>query len=102
MGDFARRAAAALVLAPIALAAVWSGGLVFAGLVALAAVVMSYEWDRLAGGDQHLQRLTDRLCHGLAALRRSMAMSTRSGVAGVSRRGQILWSATLATASDRA
>jgi phosphatidate cytidylyltransferase len=51
VGDFARRAAAALVLAPIALAAVWSGGLVFAGLVALAAVVMSYEWDRLAGGD---------------------------------------------------
>ena len=36
------------------------------------------------------------------ALSRSTAISTRSGVAGASRRGQILWSATLATASDSA
>ena len=37
-----------------------------------------------------------------SALSRSTAISTRSGVAGASRRGQILWSATLATASDSA
>src|SRR5215218_9258543 len=38
----------------------------------------------------------------ISARNRSTAISTRSGVAGASRRGQTLWSATLATASDSA
>lgn len=50
VSDFGQRVLSALVLAPVALAAVWSGGLVFAALVALAAGFMSQEWDRLAGG----------------------------------------------------
>ena len=62
----------------------------------------AHQHDRLTRRDQRLEGFAERCCHGLAALSRSMAMRMRSGVAGVSRRGQILWPATLATASDRA
>jgi phosphatidate cytidylyltransferase len=43
------RLASALVLAPLALAAVWLGGWVFAALVIVAAAGMGLEWARLTG-----------------------------------------------------
>ncbi|MFM9858588.1 CDP-archaeol synthase [Pseudoxanthobacter sp. M-2] len=43
-GDLVRRAASALVLAPIVLVAVWLGGLLFAGLVAVVAAIVMLEW----------------------------------------------------------
>ncbi len=46
-GDFGVRLASALVLFGIALAVVWAGGWVFAGWIALAAGVMSLEWERM-------------------------------------------------------
>ncbi|MDP6351579.1 MAG: phosphatidate cytidylyltransferase [Alphaproteobacteria bacterium] len=48
--EFLRRAASALVLAPVILAVAWIGGPAFVILVLAAAVLMSYEWDRLTGG----------------------------------------------------
>src|ERR1700736_6717282 len=43
------RVAAALVMIPVALAVVWYGGPWIAGLTALAAAVMAWEWGRLVG-----------------------------------------------------
>lgn len=43
-GDLVRRAVSALVLAPIVLVAVWLGGLLFAGLVAVIAAIVMLEW----------------------------------------------------------
>lgn len=43
-GDLLRRAASALVLAPVVLAAVWLGGLPFAALVAVIAAIVVLEW----------------------------------------------------------
>jgi phosphatidate cytidylyltransferase len=43
------RVASALVLAPVALAAVWLGSLFLALLTLLAAAAMAWEWSRLAG-----------------------------------------------------
>lgn len=48
-GDLRRRVISAAVLAPIALGCIWIGGLVFAGLVALVAIGLSYEWLGLCG-----------------------------------------------------
>jgi phosphatidate cytidylyltransferase len=45
--DLRRRAVSAAVLAPVALACVWVGGLVFAALVALAGLLLIAEWARL-------------------------------------------------------
>ncbi len=42
--DLVRRAASAAVLAPIVLAAVWLGGLLFAALVAVVAAIVVLEW----------------------------------------------------------
>jgi phosphatidate cytidylyltransferase len=47
-GDFYLRLASALVLAPLALAAIWIGGAVFAALVTVAALLLGWEWARLA------------------------------------------------------
>jgi len=44
------RALSAAVMAPVALAATWYGGYVFAAMVAVAAVMMAREWDRMTGG----------------------------------------------------
>jgi phosphatidate cytidylyltransferase len=44
------RALSAAVMAPIALAAAWYGGYVFAAMVAVAAAMMALEWDRMTGG----------------------------------------------------
>ncbi|WP_421865595.1 phosphatidate cytidylyltransferase [Parvibaculum sp.] len=49
-GDLGARVVSALVLAPVALAAVWFGGWVFALLLAIAAVLMSVESARLLFG----------------------------------------------------
>ncbi len=43
-GDLVRRAASAVVLAPIVLVAVWLGGPLFAGLVAVVAAIVMLEW----------------------------------------------------------
>ena len=45
--DIARRIASAAVLAPLALAAAYAGGLVFAALIAIFAFVMTWEWARV-------------------------------------------------------
>jgi phosphatidate cytidylyltransferase len=52
------RIASALVLVPVALAIVWAGGPWVAGLVALAAALMAWEWGRLVGRST---TLTDNL-----------------------------------------
>jgi phosphatidate cytidylyltransferase len=47
--DFGIRLASALILAPIALGALWRGGLAWQALVAVAMVGLAAEWTRLAG-----------------------------------------------------
>lgn len=47
-----RRALSALVLAPMVLGIAWAGGWAFTALVALAALIMAYEWDRLCRGEE--------------------------------------------------
>jgi len=60
------RIASALVMVPVALAIVWYGGPWIAGLAALAAAVMAWEWGRLVG---RASTLTDSLLlAGIAAL----------------------------------
>lgn len=49
-GDLGLRIVSALVLAPVALAAVWFGGWIFSLLLAVAAVLMSHETARLVFG----------------------------------------------------
>jgi len=44
------RILSALVMIPVALAAIWWGGYAFALLVAAAGAVMAWEWDRMTGG----------------------------------------------------
>lgn len=51
-GDLGLRVASAVVLAPVALAAVWFGGWIFALLLAIAAVLMSIEAARLLFGSE--------------------------------------------------
>jgi len=46
-GDFGLRALSALVLAPLALAALWVGGPAWVALLALAMVLLAMEWARL-------------------------------------------------------
>jgi phosphatidate cytidylyltransferase len=48
-GDLRLRVLSAAVIAPLALGCVWIGGLVFAGLVALVAIGLCYEWLGLCG-----------------------------------------------------
>ena len=50
------RVASAIVLAPLAIAAIWSGGWTFAVFVAVAGAVMAWEWTRLVrlGGGRPL------------------------------------------------
>lgn len=45
--DLRRRAISAAVLAPVALACIWAGGLAFAALIALAGLLLLAEWGRL-------------------------------------------------------
>ncbi len=48
-GRLRRRVLSALVLAPVALAAIWAGGLWFALLVAVATALAGWEWCRMTG-----------------------------------------------------
>lgn len=48
-GSLKLRIASALVMAPLALAAIWAGPPFFSGLVALGAAGMGWEWARLTG-----------------------------------------------------
>ena len=50
-GALGARILSALVMAPLALAAVWSGGWAFHGLVLAGALMLTYEWDRLCEGN---------------------------------------------------
>lgn len=49
-GELRQRVTSALVMIPLAIAAVWSGGLIFAAFVILLGVVMAWEWSRLVQG----------------------------------------------------
>ena len=49
-GELRQRIASALVMIPLAIAAVWSGGPIFAGFVIILGVVMAWEWSRLVQG----------------------------------------------------
>ncbi len=48
-GRLRRRVLSALILAPVALAAIWAGGLWFALLVAVATALAGWEWCRMTG-----------------------------------------------------
>ncbi len=48
-GKLGRRVLTALVLAPVAVALIYLGGWPFAGAIALSAIVMAVEWERLTG-----------------------------------------------------
>lgn len=48
-GDLRLRMLSAVVLAPLALACIWIGGVAFAGLIALMTIGLSYEWLVLCG-----------------------------------------------------
>ncbi len=50
IGALRLRILSALVLAPLAIVAIWFGGLFLAALIAAAAVIMAWEWGRLCGG----------------------------------------------------
>lgn len=60
------RIASALVMVPVALAIVWYGGPWIAGLAALAAALMAWEWGRLVGRSTSL--VDSLLLAGIAAL----------------------------------
>ena len=63
------RILSALVMIPVALLAIWSGGVAFALLVAAAAAVMAWEWTRMvSGGAFALAGQTAALLCSLAAL----------------------------------
>lgn len=49
-GSLVQRIASSLILAPAALATMYLGGPVFAGVVAFAAIVMTFEWARMIEG----------------------------------------------------
>lgn len=59
------RTLSALILGPIALAAIWSGGLFFVALIAVIALALAWEWDRLTGVGSSGPAL---MLHGAAAL----------------------------------
>ena len=50
MSELASRSIIGVLLAAVALAATVIGGYLFAGLIALAACVMFYEWRRIVSG----------------------------------------------------
>ena len=53
LGDgLMRRVWSALIILPVVLLALWAGGAVFSGFLALAGVIMSYEWVRLLASTQ--------------------------------------------------
>ena len=53
LGDgLMRRVWSALIIWPVVLLALWAGGAVFSGFLALAGVIMSYEWVRLLASTQ--------------------------------------------------
>jgi phosphatidate cytidylyltransferase len=56
-GGLKLRLASAAVLLPVALAAAWMGGWLFAALVALAAAGMGWEWARLSGARASLAKI---------------------------------------------
>lgn len=63
------RILSALVMAPPALLAIWFGGYAFAALVALAAAIMCWEWERIVtGGFGTPGRLAAVLCMAAAVL----------------------------------
>ncbi|HTZ02841.1 MAG TPA: phosphatidate cytidylyltransferase [Xanthobacteraceae bacterium] len=68
--NFSRRVASTLVLAPVAIAAAFSGGWLFVGLCAIAAGVILWEWVTLVARSADLRILTP----GTAALLTAMAL----------------------------
>ena len=70
-GGVATRLKSAAVLIPVTLAAVWAGGLPFAIFVAVAGVLMAWEWSRITFEAAHVGRFTALL--GGAVLVAAMA-----------------------------
>ncbi|WP_439815912.1 phosphatidate cytidylyltransferase [Zavarzinia sp. CC-PAN008] len=54
-GGVGLRVASSLVMAPLALGAVWAGGIIFAAALALCAVLLADEWGRVAEGARGVQ-----------------------------------------------
>ena len=52
LSSLQQRIVSALILAPIGFAVIWAGGWVFSLFVALIAVVMAFEWNRLISGQK--------------------------------------------------
>jgi phosphatidate cytidylyltransferase len=65
--NLTRRIASIIVIAPVALAAVYAGGLYFVAAVAVVALLMGWEWDRICG-DQRFAASGWTLCAALAAI----------------------------------
>ncbi|MFN4355569.1 phosphatidate cytidylyltransferase [Parvibaculum sp.] len=106
-GDLKIRIASAAVLAPLVLAAVWFGGWFFAGLLAIAAVLMARETAGLLFGEASLRKSALLAITALVALAFAVAGLTTAalaaGAAGLafalaarSWTGQPLWPALIA------
>lgn len=80
-GDLKIRIASAAVLAPLVLAAVWFGGWFFAGLLAIAAVLMARETAGLLFGEASLRKSALLAITALVALVLAAAELTTAGLA---------------------
>jgi phosphatidate cytidylyltransferase len=106
-GDLKLRVISAVVLAPLVIGTVWLGGWFFAGLLAIAAVLMAHELSGLLFGEASIRKsaflaATAVLAIGLAAMGLTTA-ALAAGAAGLafalaarSWTGQALWPALLA------
>lgn len=77
-GGLLTRIVSAVVLAPLALAAVWAGGWFFYALVLLAGAAMLFEWQRLGLGVEH--RLSLGIAIGWLAVALALAVEARAGL----------------------
>ncbi len=78
--DLKQRILSALVLAPIVLGAVWLGGLPFQLMMAVAVILMAYEWTRLSCGPGWRIDMVIITGTALAALLAIMTGATHSAV----------------------
>ncbi len=66
--EFVRRVVAAIVLIPVALAAVFLGGWTFSALAAVAVVLMATEWEHVTGGEKFGRHALLNMLAGMMAL----------------------------------
>lgn len=79
--ELRRRLLSALVLAPAVLAIVYLGGWAFAALVALAAMLMSVEWQRLTGNGQDRVLMATQAVVALAAIVLTLQLAVTAALA---------------------